>query len=590
MSDQQESRPLTRRERRLLEMAAAGQGDEARSGEAADQGEPGPAAEEVAGATDAPDAQSADHGGAEEASRESPFPEKRSAAPEPRIPEALEAEIEISPVDENGNPRSRREMRRLREEALARLAAETAAAAPPVETEEPPAAEPLAEQPVADASAAEEPADRAPSAETPPAQDPVEQKGPSADAPAEPEAPAPVSAFARPRAESDSPTAPEASTSEAEPAGASQEAAGQPASDAASADEAPGFDAIVAPTEPFSLDELRDAEGTAEEAPTLSDLVDAEASEKFDPATAEEPKPVEAEQEKPKSRLPWRRAKSKAAAAPESEASPQPSAAPDDADAETSDAGSAAASAASVDPEVAEQVHIAESTRADEEAEVLSEIVEEPAAAETDSSEKGEAEAPEPEQETKQGYSFPDIVPPEEWRSVFDDPSTRVVPTAPRADSPGSTGGFDDLISRAVVEEGGTDGSNSAALILPSMPEDGGLSGPIGSTGELFVTGSIDLPKSIGETGGHASLHDSIEMDPVEEPGSPQAPIPSEHDGGPVSARRAVSAVSQTGVPTISEVKKDRSKLPLVLSLTGGTLVLGVGALVVWGAANGFFG
>ena len=95
-------------------------------------------------------------------------------------------------------------------------------------------------------------------------------------------------------------------------------------------------------------------------------------------------------------------------------------------------------------------MHIAESTRADEEAEVLSEIVEEPAAAEADSSEKREAEAPEPEQETKpkQGYSFPDIVPPEEWRSVFDDPSTRVVPTAPRADSPGSTEQYDRCAPR----------------------------------------------------------------------------------------------------------------------------------------------
>ena len=48
------------------------------------------------------------------------------------------------------------------------------------------------------------------------------------------------------------------------------------------------------------------------------------------------------------------------------------------------------------------------------------------------------------------------------------------------------------------------------------MPEDtGGLTGPLGGTGELYVTGSLKLPKSLGETGGHSSLHDSIEFDPI---------------------------------------------------------------------------
>src|SRR5690606_24916676 len=109
----------------------------------------------------------------------------------------------------------------------------------------------------------------------------------------------------------------------------------------------------------------------------------------------------------------------------------------------------------------------------------------------------------------KESYSFPDIQPPEEWRSVFDDPASRVVPEQ------GSGGDFDDLISRAVAQEGATGTTNTSALILPSMPDDtGGLSGPIGATGELYVTGSIDLPKSLGETGGHASIHDSIELDP----------------------------------------------------------------------------
>ncbi|WP_449277230.1 hypothetical protein [Leucobacter sp. GX24907] len=637
MSEQQESRPLTRRERRLLEMAAAEQGNEAQPS-AADAQEPADSPKDDAEAQAVPAAQVGGHRGPADSLHGT-----ESAAPDPSQDagdsDASEPEIDISPVDADGNPRTRREMRRLREEALERLAAAAAAEASdapdavpaaeepeaPVEEPEAPVEEPEApaepEEAVAsdavvasDEAAAPEDGDTPDDADVPEAADAPEEKSPSESPAAAEVPPPPVSAFDRARA------TPQATTTDAEPArsddtGQQEEkaidaddsaggAADEHSDDRSAGAEGAGFDEIVAPTEPFSLEDLREAEGAPDGAvPTVSELVEEPSSAEL-PAT--EPlaeTPAEVAEEKPKSRLPWRRGRSKSKnTAPEPEA-------PDEASDEiTADADLSVAAVGDVsepddsqqssavtdgqeDAGVAEQVELAESARADEEAGVLSEIVEENAAADSSEAEAGSSSSEAEPEQPKQGYSFPDIVPPEEWRSVFDDPSTRVVPNAPRTEPAQSTGGFDDLISRAVVEEGGTDGSNTAALILPSMPQDGGLSGPLGGTGELFVTGSIDLPKSIGETGGHSSLHDSIEMDPVdEEPGSPQAPVPSESDGGPVSARRAVSAVSQTGVPTITEVKKDRSKLPLVLSVTGGTLVLGVGALVVWGATNGFFG
>lgn len=192
--------------------------------------------------------------------------------------------------------------------------------------------------------------------------------------------------------------------------------------------------------------------------------------------------------------------------------------------------------------------------------------------------------APQPAQRSSSGYSFPDIVPPEEQRSIFDDPASRSVPDT------AEEGGFDELISRAVVQESATDVSTDSALILPEMPEGSSLSGSLGETGELYVTGSIHLPKSLGETGGHSALHDSVDFDPLEALNE-ESRVAGRHDSGPVSARTAVSARVPEGSPVVTGVKKkDRSKLPIVLSLTGGVLFVGVVGFLVWGASTGLFG
>lgn len=204
---------------------------------------------------------------------------------------------------------------------------------------------------------------------------------------------------------------------------------------------------------------------------------------------------------------------------------------------------------------------------------------------------EAEVVEPEPEREAhseetakaERSYSFPDIAPLDENVSVFDDPALRgPLPEAePRGD-------FDDLISRAVAQEGAASATNTSALILPNLPDTGELSGPIGETGELFITGSIELPRSLGETGGHAPLHDSTGADSFEELGLDA--IPTSGDPiSPVAASRAVSAMSAAG-PVVAQDTKEKSKLPLVLIITGGGLVIAVGALLIWGASAGMFG
>lgn len=190
---------------------------------------------------------------------------------------------------------------------------------------------------------------------------------------------------------------------------------------------------------------------------------------------------------------------------------------------------------------------------------------------------------PEPESE-ETGYSFPDIRPPEEWRSVFDDPSSRAL----GEESDAGVGDFDSLIERAVAQEGFTGTANTAALIMPTHQDDTG-----GLTGDLFVTGSIELPQSLAETGGHSDTHDSLKLAPilpVDEPTELPTAAASTHGPVPVSATSAVSARGRRDMPIVAPPAKESSKLPLILSLTGGGLIVVIGGLGYWAWQSGMFG
>lgn len=193
-------------------------------------------------------------------------------------------------------------------------------------------------------------------------------------------------------------------------------------------------------------------------------------------------------------------------------------------------------------------------------------------------------------QATKAEYSFPDIQPPEEWRSVFDDPGSRR-PGDPEEAS--SEADFDALIERAVAQEGTTASTGASALIMPSNGDDtGGLAGPLGTTGELFVTGSIELPQALAETGGHTDVHDSLRIEPVVTEGDHGYAASDTDVSGPapVAAKSAVSARMPSDMPFVAAHSKETSKLPLILSLTGGGLLIVVIGLGVWAWQSGALG
>ncbi|WP_053385809.1 hypothetical protein [Leucobacter japonicus] len=572
MSEQDEQRPLTRRERRMRELGETGAMDLAE----AVPGTSAPAAVEPEPTADTP------------ATQASVPNAPTDSAPVAQTDPAT-GDIEISPVNPDGTPRSRRELRQLREAALAERAAaqpEDASSAESAQADAAVSAAPVGPEP----AAAEEPA--------------------VADSSAVAEIAEPAVA----RGENGADSAPSVD-------------------DAATPSAAPevDFDSLISPpTEPFTVEELREAETAANAAvdearPSGEPAQPADEPEAFtESATSPAGGP-----EKSKRRFPWQRAKAdEAEPTPEAvpaesaetapaepvqpasevsaESDPEASVASED-EAENAAVRDADVSAASpVDAAAPTAVIDSHAVRAisEEAPESIPEVVppREPAddlpvapAAETVALPTQAAavapKQPEPEAtpsspEQKSSYSFPDIAPPEEWRSVFDDPASRQFPTP--GTQPG--GDFDDLISRAVAQEGSTGGTGTSALILPTMPEDtGGLTGPLGATGDLYVTGSLHLPKSLGETGGHSAIHDSIEMDPIT---GDQLSEPSGDGSGPapVSARHAVSARVDSGMPVVAKPAREKSKLPLILSLTGGGLLIVVVALGAWGASNGFFG
>lgn len=533
MSEQDEQRPLSRRERRLREMAETGALDLSEISEMV-------------------------------------------AEPKPVSQPKIDNEIEISPFHEDGTPRSRREMRELRERALAERAQAAPEAADGADVEASDPAESTTDaasetSEIDDVAAEDAPAEAAQAERASVEEVPVEPAGESIPEPVPAVRPAPNQPWS---------SAPEADAAVAsaddapEAVGVDGDTSEADTAEQLGHDPAPGdqtgaidFDTLIAPpTEPFTVAELQEAEAAA-----ADDL-----DEEDEPAgaSADEPAPVEAAPaEKPKRRFPWQR---KTTADDVADASPSDEASAEGA-AEQTQAGDAESDSVTTTDEVPEA---ATEAVAVEDVVVVEETVAIAEVAEPEAEPTPEEASP----EQKASYSFPDIAPPEEWRSVFDDPTSRKVP-----DQGGQGGDFDDLISRAVAQEGTSTTAGTSALILPSMPEDtGGLTGPIGATGELYVTGSLQLPKSLGETGGHSALHDSIEIDPIT--GEESADLHMTGEGpAPVSARHAVSARAASGLPMAKPVT-DRSKLPLVLSLTGGGLLVVIVALGVWGASNGMFG
>ena len=122
------------------------------------------------------------------------------------------------------------------------------------------------------------------------------------------------------------------------------------------------------------------------------------------------------------------------------------------------------------------------------------------------------------------------------------------------------------------------DAITTNALVLPNFPTAAQLTGPVGSTGEILITGSIDLPRSVGVNGRHPSRYDLAEVDLFDQSDREDAAP----DSAPVRAIRAVSThTSSQGI--IATKRPKGNNLPVILSITAGVMMVGVVVLVVAG-------
>jgi len=154
---------------------------------------------------------------------------------------------------------------------------------------------------------------------------------------------------------------------------------------------------------------------------------------------------------------------------------------------------------------------------------------------------------------------------------VFQSPSDGDHPTSDELPS-----SFDDLIS--LRNNAATNSiSTTSALVLPTVPGSGDVGTALDETGEVIITGSIDLPKSFGSLGAPASGLESNDLDTLLERSEAEQ---SGSDVAPVSASRAIST-NTSSTSLIAPPKRARANAPVVLAITAGVLAVGVVGLLL---------
>jgi hypothetical protein len=117
-------------------------------------------------------------------------------------------------------------------------------------------------------------------------------------------------------------------------------------------------------------------------------------------------------------------------------------------------------------------------------------------------------------------------------------------------------------------------------LVISSVPTVSDLLLPFTPTGEIMITGTIDLPSSLGSTGAHPARYDHSDVDTLLEASDRED---SNADSAPVRAVRAVSThTSSRGL--IGSAKPPRnSRLPMILAISTAAVAAVVVVLFVAG-------
>jgi hypothetical protein len=137
---------------------------------------------------------------------------------------------------------------------------------------------------------------------------------------------------------------------------------------------------------------------------------------------------------------------------------------------------------------------------------------------------------------------------------------------------------YENTLSRTVGP--GTSAITTSALVLPSVPQPDLILNSLTSTGEIIVTGTIDLPRSLGSTGAHPSRVDNSDFE--DDPLDSQVAAP---DSAPIRAIRAIS--TNTSTRGVIEAKRPQgNRLLTVVIITASVLCVGLVGLLVYAIAT----
>jgi hypothetical protein len=142
---------------------------------------------------------------------------------------------------------------------------------------------------------------------------------------------------------------------------------------------------------------------------------------------------------------------------------------------------------------------------------------------------------------------------------------------------------IENTLSRDVG--GGNVATTTNALVLPMIPARDDFSSVLNATGEIMVTGTINLPGSVGATGRDSRHYDDPDVDHLFDAYDNEV---ANTDSAPVRAISAVSShtASRGGLET---GRKQSNRMLNVLFVTACVLAVGTVALLVAGFAFNFF-
>jgi hypothetical protein len=138
---------------------------------------------------------------------------------------------------------------------------------------------------------------------------------------------------------------------------------------------------------------------------------------------------------------------------------------------------------------------------------------------------------------------------------------------------------YENTLSRTVGAN--TSAITTSALVLPSVPVPDSILSSLTSTGEILVTGTIDLPRSLGSTGAHPNRIDNSDFE--DDPLDSQVAAP---DSAPVRAIRAIS--TNTGTRGVIESKRPSGNRGLTaIIIVASVLCIGLVGILVFAFASG---